>query len=51
MANPDKPARQHVLNKPPQELDAIECHLALLIATCVVLPPEGYLVTFNDSNR
>jgi hypothetical protein len=33
-----------VLNKPPQKLGAIECHLALLVAPRVVPPSEGYLV-------
>ena len=42
MANPNKPTRQHVLNKPPQKLGAIECHLPLLVAMSVVLPAEGY---------
>ena len=45
MANPNKPTRQYVLNKPPQKLGAIECHLALLVAARVVSPPESYLVT------
>src|SRR4051812_33135824 len=45
MANPNKPTRQHVLNKPPQKLGAVECHLAVLVATRVVPPPESYLVT------
>jgi hypothetical protein len=45
MANPNKPTRQYVLNKPPQKLGAIECHLALLVAPRVVPPPEAYLVT------
>lgn len=44
MANPDKPTRQHVCNKPPQKLGAIERHLALLVATRVIPPSEGYLV-------
>ena len=45
MANSDKPTGQHVLNKPSQKLGAVECHLALLVATCVVPPPESYLIT------
>jgi len=44
MANPDEPTRQHMLNKPPQKLGAIECHRALFVAARVVPPPEGYLV-------
>jgi hypothetical protein len=46
-ANPDEPARQDMEHEAAQELFGGDCHLTLLGAVSVILPPEGDLAIGN----
>ena len=42
MTDAGEPARKDMQKKPPEEFLGTECHLPLLVATCIVFPPEGH---------